>query len=168
MVRTDPHNPGYAHMRTIAARGPRPRLEARTRAHCQDPRAHSCEVHSCIQSRCPGIVYWVLGVTHGFYGRVKARFLISSTRPTWFCASGHNSQTFRLDARLQSFLVYRRCVLFLFSLQPGVRGSSVGGGRRRRRPLRGSGREGKAVQHQHQHPGREGKAVGAGLGGGLG
>ena len=47
------------------------------------------------------ILYWVLGLHMETYGWENARFLISSTRPTWFCASGQNPQTFRLDARMR-------------------------------------------------------------------
>ena len=37
---------------------------------------------------------------HDFLWVEKGRFLISSTHPTRFCASGQNAQIFRLDARM--------------------------------------------------------------------
>ena len=78
------------------------------------------EVHSCIQPKCLGILCWCW-VSRGVYGWEKARFLISSTRPTWFCASGQNSQTFRLDARMHFPLPSAPCTPSVSARRPVAR-----------------------------------------------
>ena len=62
------------------------------------PARRAEEVCSCIQPKCTGILNWILGLHVIILGE-KRPFLVSSTRPTWFCARGQNSCTFRLDAR---------------------------------------------------------------------
>ena len=37
-------------------------------------------------------------IIHDYFGWKEALFLISSTRPIWFCSSGKRSQTFEYDA----------------------------------------------------------------------
>ena len=68
------------------------------------------EVWSCIHLKlmCRTFVLG-FGVTRDYFGWKKARFLVFSTRPTWFCAPGQKSCTFEADATCKNRLLWSLC-----------------------------------------------------------
>ena len=74
-----------------------------------------------------------VGVTRDYFGWKKARFLVSSTRPTWFCAPGQNSCAFEVDARADfcpGRLPPQKCVAERLSPAAGLTGWCGAGHRR--------------------------------------